>query len=410
MGKGNHAGTGEAQTPLAGVRVLDLTQMLAGPYATTLLADLGAEVVKVERPVQGDQLRHVVPYEGREEHQDFFYALNRTKKSIVFDLKEPEHRAVAHRLAEQADAVLENFAPGVAERLGLGWKDLEPLNPRLVYCSISGFGQTGPYRDRPGLDEMIQAIAGLMSVTGDPEGEPRKAGAPLADIISGMMAAYAVLGALYAARRDGIGRYIDLSMQAVLMAAIGPRMAETLAAGIVPQRIGNQNPMRVPTNSYRTADDRFLYLMVPNERFWPPFCRAIGSEEWTKDARFRDMAARVENRAAIDELVAARVRERTAEDWLERFVAAKVPAAIVNDYAEALADPQLRHRGFIHEVEHPESGPIRFVGPPWHMTGPQAEPKAPPLLDQHADEVLADWLGWSADKIAHFKEKTRPGG
>ena len=218
-----------------------------------MLADLGAEVVKLERPGVGDDLRSVGRFPGREDHEDMFNANNRSKKSITLDLKHPDGRELGQRLAAVADVVVENFAPGTVARLGMGWDDLRPLNPSLVYCSLSGFGQTGPYSNRLALDIMIQAMSGLMSVTGKSDGPPLKAGAPLGDVISGMMASYAILGALYAVRRDGVGRYIDVSMQGSLLAALGPRLSQALHLGVAAQRLGNENPMRVPSNTYLSA-------------------------------------------------------------------------------------------------------------------------------------------------------------
>ncbi|MBI3069108.1 MAG: CoA transferase, partial [Betaproteobacteria bacterium] len=270
--------TGEPLPPLAGVRVLDLTQVVAGPYCTLMLADMGAEVVKIERPGHGDDLRRTVPYKGREGHHDYFNALNRSKKSIALDLKNETQRALALELAGRADVMVEKFAPGTAHRLGLGWEDVKGINPRLVYCSLSGFGQSGPYRNRLALDPIIQAVTGVMSVTGEPEREPIMVGAPLADVIAGMFAAYAIVSALRVVKRDGVGQHIDLSMQDAMLAALGTRMGETLQAGISPGRLGNENPLRVPANTYETADGLWLAIMVQNEEQWAPFCRAVGRE------------------------------------------------------------------------------------------------------------------------------------
>ena len=367
-----------------------------------MLADLGAEVVKLEPLGRGDDLRTIGRYRDREEHQDYFNANNHSKKSIALDLKDPAQRTIGQELAAQADVVVENFAPGTAERLGMGWEELEPLNPRLVYCSVSGFGQTGPFRSRLGMDPIIQASSGVMSVTGFPYHGPVMVGAPLADVIAGMYAAYTVIGALYAVARDGQGRRIDISMQAAMVAALGPRMGEPLQANTVPDRIGNQNAMRAPSDVYETRDGVQLFVMVLSDRVWAPFCRAMDCPNWLSDRRFATAAARVDHRDILNAMVKDRFVEWTASYLEQRLEAERVPFSRVNNYAEALVDPQIVHRGIVHSVDHPTAGRIRVVGPPWTMTGLQATVEPPPLLDQHGGEVLADWLGWDAAEIERF--------
>lgn len=382
--------------PLQDVKVLDLTQVVAGPFCTTMLADMGAEVVKVERPQLGDDLRHVGRYKGREEHQDYFNANNRTKKSVVLDLKRPAHQAIAQAMARRADVVVENFAPGTAARLGLGWPELHRMNPRLVYCSVSGFGQEGPFAHRLALDPIIQAISGVMSVTGQPDGPPTLVGAPLADVIAGLYAGYAIVATLMATQRDGRGRHIDVSMQAAMLAALGPRMGQSLQAGQAPQRIGNQNQLRVPSNVFVTGDGVYLSVMVTNDRHWPPFCRALDRREWLDDPRFRGMRLRAANREAINALVRARFAELTAAELSKRLDVEKVPFARVHDYLEALAHPQVEHRKLVQEVDHPASGRIRIVGPPWIISDLNTPLAPPPVLGQHTTDVLQDWLQMGA--------------
>jgi len=389
----------DSAPPLAGVRVLDMTHVIAGPFGTTMLADLGAEVVKVEKPGSGDDLRFAGRYPGREEHEDLFNANNRSKKSITVDLEQAEGRALCQRLSAIADVVVENFAPGTAARLGMGWDDLKPLNPRLVYCSLSGFGQTGPYSNRLTLDILVQAMSGLMSVTGTPDGTPLKAGAPLGDVISGMMASYAILGALYAVKREGVGRYIDVSMQGSLLAALGPRMGQALHAGVAAQRIGNENPMRVPSHAYLTADGHWLTIQVNSQRHWAPFCRALERETWVDDPRFATMRKRAENRIVLNGLVSERFGERPLAEWSECLESERVPYAPVLDYVEAVSDPQIQHRGQVLELDHATAGKVRVVGPGWQMSGAQAEATAPPILGQHNEDVLRDWLGLGDGEI-----------
>ncbi|MBI4193723.1 MAG: CoA transferase [Betaproteobacteria bacterium] len=382
--------------PLTGIRVLDLTQVVAGPYCTMMLADMGADVVKIERPGHGDDLRRTVPYAGREGHEDYFNALNRSKRSVALNLKDADDQSVALKLLERADVLVENFSPGTARRLGVDWEIAYKLNPRLVYCSLSGFGQTGPYRNRPALDPIIQAVTGIMSVTGLPDGEPTMVGAPLADVIAGMFAAYTIVNALRLVTDAGGGQYIDLSMQDALLASVGTRMGETLQAGISPGRLGNENPIRVPANTYRAADDLYIAMMVHNQEQWKPFCEAMGKEEWIEHPRFRTMPERVQNREEVNEAIERRFAEHDSRYWMARLEGYGIPYALVNDYAQALEDPQVAHRGLIHELDHPRSGKIRVVGPPWKMSETQAKLQQPPLLGQHNDEVLAEWLGIKA--------------
>ena len=388
--------------PLAGFRVVDLTQVIAGPYATLMLADLGAEVLKIEPPGRGDDLRSVWRYPGREGHEDYFYANNRSKKSIALDLKDAGDRAIGQDLARVADVVVENFSPGTASRLGMGWEDLRPLNPGLIYCSVSGFGQTGPSRDRQALDPMIQAATGLMTVTGEPGAPPTMVGAPLCDVMAGMFSACAIVGALHAVRRGGRGRHIDVSMQDATFAALGPRMGEPLQAGRDPARHGNQNPMRVPANIYRTRDGVHLSLIVQNDRHWPRFCRAMGFDDLADDPRYANVAGRAAARAFLDERTAGRVAELAYEECAGALEAERLPYARVNTYLEALADEQVGFRGLIRALDHPASGEIRVVGPPWIMSGAQAGMTPPPLLGQHAAEVLRDWLGWDREAVARY--------
>lgn len=385
-----------APGPLAGVRVLDLTQVVAGPFCTTMLADMGADVVKVERPDHGDDLRTVGRYPDRENHEDYFNANNRSKRSIALDLKLGGDRDIAHALTRKADVLVENFAPGTAARLGMDWQTLRTINPRLVYCSISGFGQTGPYRSRLALDPVIQAVAGNMSVTGEPDGRPLQVGAPLADVLAGIFGAYAIVALLRAVERDGVGRYTDISMQAAMVAALGPRMGETLQANRIPQRMGNENPLRVPADAYLSADDRYVSIICQNQRHWEPLCRALDRADMIHDPRFATPAARLSNRAILNAEIVRVMKRKTAAEWVSRLEAQRVPCAQVNDYREALEDAQVVHRGLVHTLEHPASGRIRVVGPPWIIEGVETPMFPPPRLGEHSHEVLADWLGRDA--------------
>ena len=387
------------QLPLAGVRVIDFTQVVAGPYATMMLADMGAEIVKIERAGHGDDLRRTMPYKGREGHEDYFNALNRSKKSVALNLKDKKHLEIALGLIKQADVVVENFSPGTVDRLGVGWEIAHRLNPKLVYCSLSGFGQTGPQRSRLALDSIIQAVTGIMSVTGFPEADPVMVGAPLADVISGMFAAYTIVSALRLVTDQGGGQYIDLSMQDALLAAAGTRMGETLQAGIAPPRLGNENPLRVPANTYRTADDRYIAVMVHDQGQWKTFCEAMDKAEWLEDGRFATMALRLEHRKEMNKVVAERIALKDSAHWAVRLTEYRIPYALVNDYIQALEDPQVKHRGLLHEVDHPVSGKIKVVGPPWRMSNTNTEVRSPPTLGQHTAEVLQEWLGINEEEL-----------
>ncbi len=391
--------------PLQGVRVFDLTRVIAGPFCSMMLADLGADVIKIEEPRHGDELRWVGRYKGRAQHdEDYFYASNRSKRSVSLDLKNQAHLAVAKELIKKSDILVENFSPGVMERLGLGWDTVSTWNPRLIYCSISGFGQQGPYRNRLALDPIIQAISGVMSVTGEPDGPPTQVGAPIADVLSGMFGAYAVVSALYSARETGRGRYIDISMQDALLAVLGPRMGESLQAGQNPTRYGNGNPMRVPANTYRAADGKYITIIVQNDNHWPNFCKALNRGDLLESNDYKTMVGRVKHRGALDRIVSDEFMKQESSAWEEILHENRVPYALVNSYIDALQDEQVTHRGVVREIEHPVSGKIRVVGPPWVMADTRLQPTAPPLLGQHTNEVLVDWLGWNSKKLEELSQ------
>ena len=391
--------------PLTGKRVLDFTHVVAGPTCTMMLADMGADVVKVERPNGGDELRSVGRYAGRgPQDEDYFYTLNRRKRSITLDLKSPDDRALAQELATEADVVVQNFAPGTAERLGVGAEQLRALNPKLVYCAISGFGQTGALRDRLALDPIIQSMSGVMSVTGTSDGPPLQVGAPVADAVAGMSGAYAIVSALLQVERGGEGAYIDISMLESMIALLASRMGEALQAHQQPRRFGNENPMRVPAGLFECGDDTSINFIVQGQSYWAPFCRALEREEWLEDPRFMTMVDRVVNREAINKLVQLRLKDEPASVWIERLSAHRVPCGPYYDYVDVLNDDNIRERGLILKVEHPVSGSIELVGPPWVGTLGKPPLSPPPLLGQHTHQVLSDWLGREeevANKVAN---------
>jgi len=392
--------------PLNGVRVLDFTHVIAGPFTTMMLAQMGADVVKIERE-GGEPLRHIPRFKGREGHSDYFNAVNVSKKSVGLNLKDPKDQSFVHELVKQADVVIENFAPGTADRLKLGWEDFKALNPKLIYCSISGYGQTGPQSKRPATDPMIQGVSGLMSVTGLPDGPPTLVGSPVSDVTAGMCAAFTIVSSLRAVEKGGPGCYIDLSMQAAMMYAMGPRMAETLQAGIVPPRIGNRNFIRVPSDVCLTKDGKYAFVHCSNNSRWQALCRIMDKPEWLEVEKYASMNSRFENRDELNGIVAERFAEHTLEEWRPRFEAEKHPFMEIHDYGEAIDHPQTQHREQIATLPHDKDGPIKVVGPPWKITGYTPKLESPPLYDADKEGVMRDWLDWDQNKIDGYWSKDK---
>jgi formyl-CoA transferase len=390
--------------PLAGVRVLDLTRVLAGPYCTMFLGDLGAEVVKVEQPGVGDDTRGWgPPFVGGE--SAYFLCINRNKKSITVDLKRQEGIDLVRRLADSADVLIENFRPGTMERLGLGEKDLRALNPRLIYASLSGFGADGPMSDAPGYDLIIQAWGGLMSITGAPDGEPTKVGVAIMDLVAGLMLGKAIVAALFAREKIGIGQKIDTSLLEAEVASLINVGSNYLIAGTTAKRWGNAHPSIVPYQSFKTADG-YLVIGVASEGIWQRFCEAIGKTEMADDPRFAKNADRVDNRASLIAILREMFRSRDNEHWLKLLNEAKVPCAPIQTIDQVFAAPQVRHREMLVEVEHPTAGTLRMAGIPVKFSATPASVRLPPpLLGEHTDEVLSSWLGMNDQEIADLKTK-----
>ena len=387
---------------LSGLRVLDLSRVLAGPWAGQMLADLGADVVKVERPGAGDDTRAWGPpylrdADGRDTSEAaYFLSANRNKRSITIDFTQPEGQQQVRELVQLADVLIENFKVGGLAVYGLDYQSLQALNPRLIYCSVTGFGQQGPYAKRAGYDFMIQAMGGLMSITGKADGEdgagPVKVGVALTDILTGLYASNAILAALAERERSGQGQYIDLALLDVQIACLGNQALNYLTTGMPPRRLGNAHPNIVPYQDFPTADGDFI-LTVGNDGQFRKFCEVAGHPEWATDPRFVSNAARVANRAELIPLIRQVTVFRTTAEWIAALEQAGVPCGPINDLAQVFADPQVQARGTRIRMAHPLAGEVDLVANPIRLSRtPVDYRRPPPLLGEHNSEVFADWL------------------
>ncbi len=384
--------------PLTGIRVLDLSRVLAGPFCSMILADLGAEVIKIEDTGSGDQTRTIPPFVNGESH--YFLAINRNKKSVSLDARTPEGRDILLRLAACCDVVLENFRPGVMDRLGLSYERLKSVKPDLIVCSISGFGETGPLRDKPSFDLVTQALSGVMSINGYPDGPPTKLGLPLGDIGGGLWGAIGVLAALAERNATGRGSRIELSLLEGLMGLLGYLAEMFLVTGENPVRMGNSHHNIVPYGLV-PAQDGHLVLALHVGEFWRKFCRCIGREDLISDPRFRTVKDRFQNRAELEPLIAEIMRTRTVAEWQAVLDAADVPHGPVNNIAQAINQPAIQARGFVKETRHPVAGTVKLLGNPLRFPGTfgDAEIDPPPLLGEHTREVLAGLAGLDAAEM-----------
>lgn len=387
---------------LSGLKVLDLSRVLAGPWAGQMLADLGADVVKVERPGAGDDTRAWGPpylrdADGHDTSEAaYFLSANRNKRSITIDFTQPEGQQQVRELVQRADVLIENFKVGGLAAYGLDYASLQALNPRLIYCSVTGFGQQGPYAKRAGYDFMIQAMGGLMSITGkadDEEGAgPVKVGVALTDILTGLYASNAILAALAERERSGQGQYIDLALLDVQIACLGNQALNYLTTGVPPKRLGNAHPNIVPYQDFPTADGDFI-LTVGNDGQFRKFCEVAGHPEWATDPRFVSNAARVANRAELIPLIRQVTVFRSTAEWIAALEQAGVPCGPINDLAQVFADPQVQARGTRIRMAHPLAGEVDLVANPIRLSRtPVDYRRPPPLLGEHNNEVLADWL------------------
>ena len=390
---------------LEGIRVLDLTRALAGPFCTLMLGDYGADVIKIEIPGAGDDTRHWgPPFIGDE--SAYFLSINRNKRSLTLNFKEEKAREIFLKLVESSDVVVENFTPGVMGRFGLEYETVKRANPGIIYCSISGFGQDGPYQSRPAYDQIMQGISGLMSITGDPEGEPEKIGVAVTDIGAGMWAAFAVMSALYRREQDGQGQYIDISMLDAQVAWLTYQAGYYFAYGRAPQRLGKAHPTLVPYQAFMAKDGKYFNVAVGSERLWERFCQAVKREDLKDHPDYATNGVRVENRAALAPLLQEYFLTREADEWVADLQANSVPAGPINDLADVFADPQVLHRDMFLEIPHPTLGSVKQTGLPIKFSRtPGGLDRHPPLLGEHNRAILSD-LGYSDSEVDDLAAKS----
>ena len=399
--------------PLSHIKVLDLSRVLAAPWAGQNLADLGAQVIKVERPGGGDDSRAFGPpwlkdAQGRDTKESAYFAsANRGKRSITINLSKPEGQALVRRLAADVDVLLENYKHGDLARYGLGYEDLRKINPRLIYCSVTGFGQTGPYKERPGYDFMVQGMGGLMSITGErddlPGGGPQRVGVPIVDIMTGMYASIAVCAAIAHRAETGIGQHLDLALLDTQVAFLANQAMNYLATGEAPGRLGNAHPNIVPYQTFRTSDGDII-LACGNDNLFNKFCELAGCQALAKDPRFATNAKRVENRVEITAQLNAVFAKRTTREWVDALEQGGVPNGPINNLKQVFEEPQVVARGVKIEMQHPTAGKVPLVASPMRFSATPVEYKLPPpTLGQHTEEILRDVLKYDAAEIARLR-------
>jgi crotonobetainyl-CoA:carnitine CoA-transferase CaiB-like acyl-CoA transferase len=390
-----------ADQPLKGIRVLDLTRVLAGPYCAMLLGDMGAEVIKVEEPGKGDDTRGWPPFAGGE--STYFMSVNRNKKSITLNLKAPEGRELLEKLAKKSDVLLENFRTGTMEKLGLGYARLAKLNPRLVYCAISGFGESGPEAHRGGYDLIVQAESGVMDLTGFPDGPPVKVGNSIADLVAGMSGAHGVTLALLARQRTRRGQKVEVAMLDVMASLLTYQAGMYLNAGRTPARRGNEHPSIVPYEVFKAADG-YLALGVANNSLWERCCAALERPDLAKDPRYATEAARVEHRATLVPLLNEALGARPAEEWMKRLEAVGVPAGRIRTVPEVCESEHLRARGMLVALPHTKAGTVRMMGVPIRLHGTPGKARtAAPVLGADTDAVLTRVLGLRRAEVQRLR-------
>ncbi|MBL1141138.1 MAG: CoA transferase [Proteobacteria bacterium] len=399
---------------LSHLRVLDLSRILAGPWATQILADMGAEVIKIERPDQGDDTRSWGPPYVRDQHGHetteaaYYLSTNRGKKSIAIDITTEAGQKIIYQMVRESDVVVENFKVGSMKKYGLDYETLTKINSRLIYCSITGFGQTGPYANRPGYDFAIQAMGGLMSITGQrddlPGGGPQKVGVALADVTTGLYATIAILGALANRSETGEGQYIDLALLDVQLAVLANQSMNYLTSGIAPERLGNEHPNIVPYQSFATADD-YIILAVGNDSQFQRFCALINESDLADDQRFNTNKQRVHNRDELIPLIEKIMLQKNSEEWLQQLESVKIPCGPINSIDKVFENEQIKHRQMEIEMNHPKAQNLKMVANPIKFSKtPNKYDRPPPLLAEHTNEILKDLLQMNENEIDFLKD------
>lgn len=394
--------------PLAGLRVLDLTRVLAGPTCTQMLGDLGAEVIKIEKPGAGDDTRGFAPpFMPGTQESAYFVGVNRNKRSVTVDISKPEGQALIKRLLATCDILAENFKVGALAKYGLGYEQIHAEFPGIVYCSITGFGQTGPYAPRPGYDSLVQAMGGVMSLTGEPDGLPQKVGVPVADLFAGLYGCIGILAALRHKEKTGQGQQVDIGMLDTHVAWLANQGMNYLATGENPERLGNQHPNIVPYQVFPTQDG-YLVLSVGNDPTFARFCSNTGLDHLLADARFETNAARVANRQLVTDTLTPVMRTKTTTAWVDKLEALKIGCGPINTLEQVFADPQVQARGVVVEMPHAQAvdGSVRVIANPVRLSETPADYRiTPPMLGEHTDVVLGDVLKLSPEDIAGLRSR-----